>query len=241
MEPSKFCFKGDTVAILEQGQYLEGFTDPEPGSFAVDFSKPASKLTLVGFPPAKYKMVLNGYWALESKQNVFDFSELQGPPMVDGMLNFNRIDDTRIQCPDTIDLSSCNGVMRFTTKEGDMDQTFMFHSYFVLWNHPTVSFDLEFQNDSKDKGNCKIFINGGMAWDFDVPIGESVIRVKCRNPKQIFSGKANRYLTETINKNSINFSRVCHMRVSTTNCRPITCSALSYIVYRQLDMLKLFA
>jgi hypothetical protein len=242
MEPNKFCFKGRTLTVLEKGQdYDVGL--PDHGQFYLDFSRAATKLTLVDFPPAEYKLTMNGSVHLTSNQNVFDFSKVDAkwPHIDNGVINFGRVDNVKLTFLATIDLSTKDYTMRYTTKDGDIDQTFNFWSYGIHINHPTESIELVFQNAAKEPGTCQLFLNGEMAWDFKVPTGSNRIRVKCRNPERKFEGGSNPFMTEKMNRNSINMSRVDHLRASTKNCRLLTYAQWEYVTWILPEMRRMFA
>lgn len=102
-------------------------------------------------------------------------------------------------------------------------------------NHPTDSLDITVRpRDTTKPCSLILRINGYNVFHCDpIKIDSDLygFRITCREYHQHFRGVQNDFLTETINQNTLNMSRVDSVQLVTINCQLVKCLQNVYIIY----------
>jgi hypothetical protein len=103
------------------------------------------------------------------------------------------------------------------------------NSYNLIFNHPTDCFDI-YMTDIQPNAYGKFIIDGNEYVNFDIK--SSALRIKCLNKNSKFNlGAQNQYLSDEINSNTINFSRVDRMTLILVGCKCRNIEQYCYNIY----------
>jgi hypothetical protein len=109
-------------------------------------------------------------------------------------------------------------------------------------NHPTDSIDIEFEQVSDSKiGKVIFYVQYHEYERFDIDFNNSAFkRIKFADERGRFVGRQNKYLSDFINKNTINFNMVDSIRMTVINCKVRRIYQNAYRIYNYPNRMPLF-
>lgn len=123
-------------------------------------------------------------------------------------------------------------------------QVHPYHTYELMINHPTDCLDLLITRTQRD---CTIILEldgyEAIRYHSDEIRDELCdgIRIKFNNPDLCYMGAENKMLPETINKQTLNCSRISSILVRTINCQLIKCEQVIFMAYHYPSRMPIFA
>lgn len=141
--------------------------------------------------------------------------------------NFACIDQVRILCNVGFKYNTTKEITLHGYFDGDVLSTKTVYVYpnegnnlHMHLSYPTESLDFYFDmNRTKHNAKLMLFINGEEYEIIDVDNSLPFQRIKLKYLKEKYLGKQNKHLTDEINKNTLNLSKIDDISVVTTNTK----------------------
>jgi hypothetical protein len=169
-------------------------------------------------------------------------------------VNFKRHDSIRIHYPsslvlkDTVTLSLHGYFPTVVQSKEYVEDTetrtmYPHDTYYLNINHPTDSLDI-FVSSNTGTGMIILEVNGYEVTRSNCyPLSNSSnlgVRIKFQNPYGYLMGAENTYLSDEINRQTLNMSRVNSLALICLNCRPVKIIQSLYNIYHYPSRTKVF-